>query len=155
MERRALIERWGIGIVVALVLLAAIIGGAMVATRTPAPAAGRPRIVTLGRSDARAPDGVRIRVEVLNASRVIGLARRATFFLRDRGFDVVESGNASGAKRDTTLVLARSGHQAWAALVANAMGGAPMLVRADTSHDVDVTVLIGASWRPPAEPFYP
>lgn len=154
MERRALIERWGIGIVVSLVLLAAIIGGAMVATRRRAPA-GHARVVALGGSDSRAPEGVRIRVEVLNASPVIGLARRATFFLRDCGFDVVESGNASGARRDTTLVLARSGHQDWASLVANAMGGAPMVVRPDTSHDVDVTVLIGASWRPPAEPFYP
>lgn len=154
MERRALIERWSIRIVVSLVLLGAIIGGAIVATRKPAKA-GRPRVVALGRADARAPDGVRIRVEVLNASHVIGLARRATFFLRDRGFDVVEAGNAGGGRRDTSLVLARSAHQDWATLVANAMGGAPVLARPDTLHDVDVTVLVGASWRPPAEPFYP
>ncbi|HKV51577.1 MAG TPA: LytR C-terminal domain-containing protein [Gemmatimonadaceae bacterium] len=154
MERRALIERWSIRIVVSLVLLGAIIGGAIVATRKPVPA-GRPRAVALGPSDARAPQGVRIRVEVLNASHVFGLARRATFFLRDRGFDVVEAGNAGGSRRDTSLVLARSGHVDWATLVAKAMGGAPMLARPDTSHDVDVTVLVGASWRPPAEPFYP
>lgn len=155
MERRALIERWGVGILVALVLLGAIIGGALVATRKPAAAPGGPHAVALGPTNARAPDGVRIRVEVLNASHVIGLARRATFFLRDRGFDVVEAGNAGGPKRDTTLVLVRSGHQDWAALVANAMGGTPMVSRPDASHDVDVTVLVGASWRPPAEPFYP
>ncbi|HEX7938656.1 MAG TPA: LytR C-terminal domain-containing protein, partial [Gemmatimonadaceae bacterium] len=39
-----------------------------------------------------APDGVRVRVQVLNASSVRGLARRATLLLRDHGFDVVEAG---------------------------------------------------------------
>ena len=154
MERRALIRRWGVGIVVSLVLLAAIIGGAMMATRKPA-AGGAGVVVALGRNEARAPAGVHVRVEVLNASRVVGLARHATFFLRDRGFDVVESGNAPGPRRDTTLVLDRSGHRDWAALVARAMGGAPTLARPDSSHDVDVTVLVGAVWHPPAEPFYP
>jgi hypothetical protein len=104
--------------------------------------------------DARAPDGVRIRVQVLNASRVQGLARRATFHLRDRGFDVVESGNA-GERRDSTLVLDRSGHPEWARLVAQAMGGAAVVARPDSSRYLDVTVLVGASWRPPPEPFYP
>ena len=38
--------------------------------------------------------GERIRVQVLNATTSRGLARRATFFLRDKGFDVVEIGTA-------------------------------------------------------------
>lgn len=154
MELGALIERWGIRILVALVLLGALIGGAVVATRRPAARPGGV-VVALGSSDARAPAGVRVRVEVLNASRVVGLARRATLYLRDRGYDVVESGNAAGARRDTTLVLDRSGHQAWAASVARAMGVAQMVARPDSLHDVDVTVLVGAAWRPPAQPFYP
>ena len=154
MELGALIERWGLRILIALVLLGALIGGAVVATRKPA-AHARGVVVALGKGDARAPAGVRVRVEVLNASRVIGLARRATLYLRDRGFDVVESGNAAGARRDTTLVLDRSGHEAWAQSVARAMGDAPIATRPDTLHDVDVTVLVGSAWRPPAEPFYP
>jgi len=153
-ELGALIERWGLRILIALVLLGALIGGAVVATRKPA-AHARGVVVALGKGDARAPAGVRVRVEVLNASRVIGLARRATLYLRDRGFDVVESGNAAGARRDTTLVLDRSGHEAWAQSVARAMGDAPIATRPDTLHDVDVTVLVGSAWRPPAEPFYP
>ncbi|HEX2721963.1 MAG TPA: LytR C-terminal domain-containing protein, partial [Gemmatimonadaceae bacterium] len=40
------------------------------------------------------PPGVRIKVEVLNATGVRGLARKATMFLRDRGFDVVAVGTA-------------------------------------------------------------
>ena len=104
--------------------------------------------------DATAPRDARIRVQVLNASRVRGLARRATLHLRDRGFDVVEVGTTTQL-RDSTLVLDRSLHPAWAALVAKAMGGARVETRPDSSRYLDVTVLIGATWRPPAEPFYP
>ncbi|HJU89646.1 MAG TPA: LytR C-terminal domain-containing protein [Gemmatimonadaceae bacterium] len=104
--------------------------------------------------DARAPQGVRIRVEVLNATKTRGLARRATMHLRDRGFDVVFTGT-SREQRDTTLVVDRTAHPDWARLVGLAMGGAPVEARPDSSRHVDVTVLIGSTWRPPAEPFYP
>jgi hypothetical protein len=104
--------------------------------------------------DAEAPAGVRIRVEVLNATRVRGLARRATMHLRDRGFDVVNVGT-SREVRDSIVVLDRSGHPDWAALVARALGGARVEQALDSSRYLDVTVLIGATWRPPAEPFYP
>ena len=106
------------------------------------------------RTGARAPDGQRVRVEVLNATKVRGLARRATELLRDRGFDVVAVGT-SGDGRASTLVLDRSGHSDWARRVAAALDGAAVEARPDSSRYVDVTVLIGASWRPPAEPFYP
>ena len=76
------------------------------------------------------------------------------FMLRDRGFDVVEMGTAP-AQRDSTLVIHVGGPPEWAARVANAFGGARVESRPDTSRYLDVTVLIGASWRPPAEPFYP
>lgn len=99
------------------------------------------------------PPGVRIKVEVLNATRVRGLARRATIYLRDGGFDVVEMGTAVD-QRSRTLVLDRSGHPEWAALVGRALG-APVEARPDSSRYLDVTVLLGADWRPPALPFYP
>ena len=102
----------------------------------------------------RAPANVRIRVEVLNGTRTRGLARRATLFLRDRGFDVVQVATAP-ATRDSTLVLDRSGHPEWARLVADALGGARVEARPDSSRYLDITVLLGASWRPPTEPFYP
>jgi hypothetical protein len=145
-ERRRLIRR-----APALVVLLLIAGGAVVALRRPstrAPQAVRQRV------DAEAPSGVRIRVEVLNATRVRGLARRATMHLRDRGFDVVHVGTSHDA-RDSTLVLDRSGHPQWAALVARALGGARVEDAPDSSRYLDVTVLVGATWRPPAEPFYP
>src|SRR5436305_689290 len=62
--------------------------------------------------EGQAPAGIRIRVQVLNATRTRGLGRRATLLLRDRGFDVVETGTTH-ALRDSTLILHRSNHQAW------------------------------------------
>jgi hypothetical protein len=134
--------------VVALLLVA---GGVALALREPStrvPQAVRQRV------DAEVPAGVRIRVEVLNATRVRGLARRATMHLRDRGFDVVNVGTSRDL-RDSTLVLDRSGHTEWAGLVARALGGARVQPAPDSSRYLDVTVLIGATWRPPTQPFYP
>ena len=102
----------------------------------------------------RAPAGARIRVQVLNTTRTRGLARRATRLLRDRGFDVVDVGTVAPTI-DTTLVLDLSGHPAWADAAAKVMTPARTKARADSSRYLDVTVLIGSSWRPPAEPLYP
>jgi hypothetical protein len=105
---------------------------------------------------AMAPPGVRIRVQVLNATTSRGFARRATMHLRDRGFDVVEMGT-SPEQRDSTLVVARSRNPRWAELVAAALEDSAAVVQEhpDSSRYLDVTVLLGRSWRPPAEPFYP
>jgi hypothetical protein len=149
--------RWFVALAaVALLLLAVALAKRAGETRQ----AGREALTPTGptlpfRRDARAPEGVRIRVEVLNATKTRGLARRATRHLRDRGFDVVDVGTMS-QQLDTTLVLDRSGHPDWARLVADALGGAARVVeRPDTSRYLDVTVQIGASWRPPTKPFYP
>ena len=101
-----------------------------------------------------APDGERIRVEVLNATRERGLARRATFALREAGFDVVRYAS-DDETRDSTLVLDRSGHPEWARRVARALGAARVESRPDSSRYLDVTVLLGTDWRPAAKPFHP
>jgi hypothetical protein len=118
-----------------------------------APVAGAPGSFEDPAHNVTAPVGVRIKVEVQNATATRGLARQATLYLRDRGFDVVSFGNAS-ERRDSTLVLDRSGHPDWSALVAAAMK-ARAESRPDTSRYLDVTVLVGGDWRPPALPFYP
>lgn len=100
------------------------------------------------------PDGVRVTVEVLNASGLRGQARRATIALRDAGFDVVRFANDTG-RRDSTLVLSRSGKDDWAGQVAKALGGARWESRPDSSRYLDVTVLLGSDWRPPSKPFRP
>lgn len=104
--------------------------------------------------DATAPAGERVRVEVLNATRTRGLARRATFVLRAAGFDVVLIGTAN-ARQDSTVVLDRTGHPGWAARAAKALGGARVETRPDSTFYVDLTVLLGRTWRPPPEPLRP
>jgi hypothetical protein len=137
------------------ILLTAVIGGSayygikryeQARDEQPAPLTDAPE-------DAKAPPNTRIKVEILNATTTRGLARRATLFLRDRGFDVVAVGTAS-QQRPQTMVIDRSGHPEWAKLIANAMG-ATVTTRRDSSRYVDATVLVGANWRPPAKPFYP
>jgi hypothetical protein len=137
-------------IALALVALMLGIGGAMASPRV------RESVRRVFPSRSRPPGNVRVRVQVLNATATRGLARRATEVLRDHGFDVVEVATASAREReDSTFVLDRSGHPDWANRVANALGGARVLSRPDSSRYLDVTVLVGATWRPPAEPFHP
>ena len=104
-------------------------------------------------NEAKAPEGVRIKVEVFNGTRTNGLARHATLFLRDHGFDVVGSGTST-EQRATTVVYDRSGHPDWAARVGRAMN-APVVTLPDSSRYLDVTVVLGANWRPPLLPFHP
>jgi hypothetical protein len=133
--------------------IAVVIGAWLIVRRSPASPGSRATTAEIP-PEMRAPAGARIRVEVLNATHTRGLGRRATMHLRDRGYDVVFTGTAR-EQRDSTLVLDRTGHPEWAALVAKAIGDATVEARPDSSRYVDVTVLIGASWRAPAEPFYP
>lgn len=137
-----------------VVVGAAIVGAAMWRSRqasgsvTPELSATAPGVRRL------VPEGTRIRVEVLNTTDIRGLGRRATLHLRDAGFDVVRFAG-QGPSRDSTLVLDRTGHPAWAELAAEALGGATIDALPDTSRYVDLTVLIGRSWRAPAKPFHP
>src|SRR5688500_5396010 len=95
-------RNWMIVIVIALVLTG---GAGLFWWRGAGPASDSGRTGrTLFTPQERAPDGVRIRVEVLNATATPRLAQSATRLLRDRGFDVVATGN-SPTKRDSTLVL--------------------------------------------------
>ena len=136
------------------ILLALVLGAAGFAVYRYRLAPGsRERAATNEAPAIMVPTGTRIKVEVLNATKVRGLARRATFFLRDRGFDVVAMGTSS-EQRTETLVLDRSGHPEWAALVAKALN-AKVEARPDSSRYLDVTVLVGGNWRPPSLPFYP
>jgi hypothetical protein len=114
-----------------------------------------PTLSATGTDVVRAPNGVRIRVEVVNTTGIRGLGMRATRLLRDRGFDVVEV-HSGAPRRDSTLVLDRSRHPEWAGTVAKVMGPvARSEARPDTSRYLDVTVLLGTSWRPPSEPLDP
>jgi len=143
--------RWLMG-----ALIVAIVGGtaAMLTLRErPTPV----RATALGRFTRRevtAPPNTRVKVEVINATKTGGLARRVTRLLRDRGFDVVKY-STSDMIQDSTVILDRTNHPEWARLVGDALGAARVETRADTSHYVDVTVVLGSAWRPPSQPFSP
>jgi hypothetical protein len=95
----------------------------------------------------------RIQVEVLNATARPSLARLATRLLRREGLDVVFFGNADDdARPDSTRVIARRGDRSSAERVAGALGQGVVSVRTDTLRRVDVTVLLGADYRPPEDP---
>lgn len=90
--------------------------------------------------------GARVRVEVLNAAGVAGLARRATQHLRDRGFDVVYIGNAGSFEEDSTVVIARTADVSAAHEVARALGIDSVVVDPDPQLFLDATVRLGRNW---------
>ena len=93
--------------------------------------------------------GPRIKVEVLNAAGVSGLARLATDHLRDRGFDVVYMGNAGSFEQDSTVVFARTSDIDAAHRVARALGTDSVVVEPEPDLFVDATVRHGKDWPRP------
>ncbi|HEX8241906.1 MAG TPA: LytR C-terminal domain-containing protein, partial [Longimicrobium sp.] len=88
--------RWQtVGLFVTMLAVAALVGSLAwgVWDHYRGPRAASPSPDSARTAAARPPAG-RVRVQVLNATPTHGLARRATDVLRDRGFDVVETGNA-------------------------------------------------------------
>lgn len=85
-----------------------------------------------------------IQVEVRNASGTDGAAARTMAYLRRRGFDVVEVGNAPPQPLSTVVV--RAGTEAYARSVAGALGIDPSQIESDGPHldyDPDVAVYLG------------
>lgn len=145
-----------------LLLVVAVLIGSMAASLVGGRRGGAPDAVAAdsGRPAATRDDvprpTERVRVEVLNASGVPGLARRGTEVLRDGGFDVVSYGNAPGFAPDTSLVLDRVGRMELARSVADAIHIPRVYARPDSNVYVDVTVVLGRDWAaenedPPAE----
>jgi hypothetical protein len=95
--------------------------------------------------------GARVRVEVLNAGGVRGMAASATEELRDAGFDVVYYGNAGRFDADESEVVLRWGPRDDAFAVAQALGIDRVLVEMDSTLLVEVTVRLGSGWRTRAE----
>jgi len=91
----------------------------------------------------------RVRVEVLNAGGVSGVAREATVSLRGAGYDVVHFGNARAFDREASVVIDRVGRPDLAGAVANALGIGNVLTEPDPNLFVDVTVLLGRTWSGP------
>jgi hypothetical protein len=84
-----------------------------------------------------------VEVQVLNESGLPGMALRVTRFLRERGFDVVETGNGSRVSLPETEVVVRGDDMELGARIARSLNCS--IVRSDKDADqlVDVTVFIG------------
>ncbi|HEX9107634.1 MAG TPA: LytR C-terminal domain-containing protein [Longimicrobiales bacterium] len=90
------------------------------------------------------------RVEVLNGAGKVGLARDATERLRTAGFDVVYFGNAP-EPRGMSVVLDRGGRSEAAHRAAVALGITDVRQQPDATRFLDVTVVLGKDWPPPAK----
>lgn len=88
-------------------------------------------------------DAERVTVEVLNATRVDGLARETTRLLRRHGIDVVYYGTAREDSLETTLVVVRRGDTTQAVRVRDALGVGSVVVELDDRLLLDVSVLLG------------
>lgn len=145
-------------LLVAIALMVLVAGGAAVGRwvlanppSAPPDAAGVARLDTL----ARAPAGTRIVVRVVNGSGVRGLARRATLYLREFGYDVVDYDSESNGRRSSTEIIVHTGHGDWASRVQRALGTGTVRERADSLRYLDLTVILGRDWQPPTEPLRP
>jgi len=148
-------SRWQtLGLFVTLLAVAALVGslawGVWEHFRAPSAVAPAPAPAESTRR-AAAPAG-RVRVQVLNATPTHGLARVATNVLRDRGFDVVETGNAPRGTLPASVVIDRVGNLEAARQAADALGITRVETRRDPGLLLDVTVVLGSDWRAPATP---
>ena len=141
-----------VGLFLTLLLVAVLVGslaaglmGGRGGATPPAADEPQPRAADARERSAPLP-AERVRVEVLNASGVPGVAARGRTLLRDRGFDVVYVGNAGGFPPDTSLVLDRVGRMELARAVADEIDIPRVVARPDSNVYADVTVVLGRDW---------
>ncbi len=148
-----------IALVVSGLLVAAVAGAGLWYVRSVNGGAERdadiPVVVEIVQdTSARAPQGVRIRVRVMNGTLIAGLARRGTQHLRDHGYDVVDYRTAAQPSRETVVeVVAES--RDWGARIVRALGVGTVRERSEPLPHADVVVTLGSDWKPPAQPFRP
>ena len=136
-----------LGAAVVAVAAAGVLGARRLYVRRPIVAKG---------DTTSAPQGQRVLVEVLNSSGIGGLARRATFLLRDRGFDVVGWGNDPRGRLSETMIIDFTNKPEAADRLARVLGGAKIERGKDSlDRGLDLSVRLGSAYRPPAEAFHP
>lgn len=84
-----------------------------------------------------------VRIEVLNGCGTPGLAKKVTDFLRIKGFDVVNVGNAENFEFPETIVVDRVGEMSNAWKVARAIGVNNVIQQQDVDLLLDVTLILG------------
>jgi len=96
------------------------------------------------------------KIEVLNGCGIKGIALKFTDFLRQNGFDVIETGNYTllGRRKDDyyfdmreTIVIDRSGKLGPAEDVARILGTDNIIKQFSRDLMIDVTVIIGKDYK--------
>jgi hypothetical protein len=105
-------------------------------------------------TSALAPQGVRVRVRVLNGTATAGLARRGTQRLRDYGYDVVDYSTAPKPSTETVVEVVAEARD-WGTRIVRALGAGTVRERSEPFPHADVVVTLGSDWKPPAQPFRP
>jgi len=107
--------------------------------------------VRANRSDENSPTKIEksIQVSVRNECGAKNIAMSFTFYLRRRGFDVVETTNGSTPDREVTTVVDAAGNYRNALRVAEALGVGKenVVTKLDPRSYVDVEVLIGKDYQ--------
>lgn len=90
-----------------------------------------------------------IRVEVLNGTEIPRLAARAADYLRSKGYDVVQTGNAKHTNFRKSVIQDRIGNMQNAIQVANIMGisESNVLQQKNPQLYLDVTVILGQDYK--------
>lgn len=98
----------------------------------------------------------KIQVEVRNGCGKPGVAGTVTRYLREQGFDVVESGNHNVFNVSQTMVVDRSGDLEAARLVAGTLGIQAEAVQQELNPELylDTSVIIGLDYEG-LKPFQP
>lgn len=138
-----------VGLLVLFLAVGALAASAVLGMRGgPRPANGRAASAPTALSAVEPPAG-RPRVQVLNASSRPGLARRATRYLRARGFDVVEFGNAPAREDTLSRVADRGGGGGAARALADSLRIRRITREPDSLLLLEATVVLGRDWAPP------
>jgi hypothetical protein len=130
-------------------------GKARETSAVPAPPAVTPDTVrTRVPADAKPVPAVEVKntpvqIEVLNGCGAPGIADKFTAFLRQKGFDVVKTGNYESYNVPKTLVIDRKGRAKAAARIGDALGlkKSEMISEIHELYMVDATVVLGKDFR--------
>ena len=88
-----------------------------------------------------------IRMQVLNATRVPGLALRKGESLRSWGVDALDRGNAPPWPFNETLLLLRAGEREPVDRLSTYLGGVPVLLQRRDDLMLDATLILGQDWQ--------
>jgi hypothetical protein len=88
-----------------------------------------------------------VRVEVLNGCGAPGLAKEVTDYLRIKGYDVVNVGNAESFEFPETIVVDRVGDMTYAWQVARTLGVNNVIQQKDLDLLLEVTLILGKDYQ--------